>query len=148
MALSETFATDGATSWTPTPYVPNWPTTGELGSESPLKVPRSSPYSDTYHEAPDVTPEPVPAPATTDTPTSEIPEQILQVAWFLMALINEHPDPNQGLLREIQQQPIGQLRDLRTDRVDHAALATLCADSGIAASYLSRQQAANQEMVI
>ena len=106
------------------------------------------PYSDTYHEAPDVTPEPVPAPATTDTPTSEIPEQILQVAWFLMALINEHPDPNQGLLREIQQQPIGQLRDLRTDRVDHAALATLCADLGIAASYLSRQQAANQEMVI
>ena len=64
----------------------------------------------------------------------------------LVALINEHPDPNQGLLREIQQQPIGQLRDLRTDRVDHAALATLCADLGIAASFLSRQQAASQEI--
>lgn len=110
------------------------------------------PYSEvTYHEVPDDTPEPAPAPAPTEPPTSEIPEQILQVAWFLMvlvALINEHPDPNQGLLREIQQQPIGQLRDLRTDRVDHAALATLCADLGIAASFLSRhrQQAASQEI--
>ena len=80
------------------------------------------PYSEVSHtKVPDVTPDPAPTPAPADPPPSEIPEQILQVAWFLMALMNEHPDANKGLLQQIQQQPIGQLRDLRRDRVDHTS---------------------------
>jgi len=81
-----------------------------------------------------------------DTQSSQIPVQILQVAWFLSALLSEHPEANAGLTQQIQQRPIGQLRDLHNDRVDHASLATLCAELGILASMLSQQQAASQEI--
>ena len=76
----------------------------------------------------------------------QVPVQILQVAWFLNALLSENTEAAAGLIQQIQQNPIGQLRDLRNDRVDHESLATLCAELGIVASMLSQQQAASQEI--
>ena len=68
------------------------------------------------------------------------------MAWFLSALLNENPEANAGLIQQIQQQPIGQLRDLRHDRVDHESLAILCTHLGNLANMLSQQQAASQEI--
>ena len=51
------------------------------------------------------------------TQAPQVPVQILQVAWFLSALLNENPEANAGLIREIQRGQVGQLRDLRRDRV-------------------------------
>ena len=87
-----------------------------------------------------------PADPTLIDPDHQIPVQILQVAWFLSALINQHPEVNAPLIHEIQQARIGHRRDLKTDRVDHAALATLCADLSIMANMLAQQHAANQEI--
>ena len=92
---------------------------------------------------PPVEPEQPPAP---DITPDGNPVQILQVAWFLSALLNENPEANAGLIQQIQQSPVGQLRDLRNDRVDHESFATLCAELGILASMLSQQQAASQEI--
>ena len=104
-----------------------------------------------YEESqPPITPKQPPAPVQEITPddsqSPQIPVQFLQVAWFLSALLNENPEANAGLIQQIQQRPIGQLRDLRNDRVDHESLATLCAELGILASMLSQQQAASQEI--
>ena len=69
------------------------------------------------------------------------------MASFLCALINQHPDINAQLIHEIQQTRVGQRRDLQTDQVDHAALATLSAELAIMANMLAQQQAANQAIV-
>ena len=69
------------------------------------------------------------------------------MAWFLSALINQHPEVNAQLIHEIQQSRVGHRRDLQTDQVDHAAFATLCAELSIMANMLAQQQAANQEIV-
>ena len=87
-----------------------------------------------------------PADPTLIDPDHQIPVQILQVAWFLSALINQHPEVNAQLIHEIQQTRIGHRRDLTTDRVDHAALATLSAELSIMANVLAQQHAANQEI--
>ena len=70
--------------------------------------------------------------------------QVLQVAWFLNAFIELHKEGNAELVREIQRTRIGTIRDLRTDRLDHRALANLCVDLGIMANRLAQQQAASQ----
>ena len=62
----------------------------------------------------------------------------------MSALLNENPEANAGLIREIQRGQVGQLRDLRRDRVDPASLGTLSAELGILANMLSQQHAASQ----
>ena len=103
------------------------------------------PYVDTQ---PSVEPEQPSAPVQVITPDAnpspQVPVQILQVAWFLSALLNENPEANAGLIREIQRGQVGQLRDLRRDRVDPASLGTLSAELGILANMLSQQHAASQ----
>ena len=89
---------------------------------------------------------PAPADPTLTDPDHQIPFQILQVAWFLSALIDQHPEVNAQLIHEIQQTRIGHRRDLTTEWVDHAALATLSAELSIMANMLAQQQAANQEI--
>ena len=128
--------TDMANDWIHRLPAPNWRTTGEHGSTSQPKAPRSNPtkrpqqhWHLTMHQL-----------------RSRKPHPILQVAWFLNALLNENPDTDAGLIQQIQQRPIGQLRDLHNDRVDHASLATLCTQLGILANMLSQQQAASQEI--
>ena len=83
--------------------------------------------------APDDTSGPVQETTPDDNQSPQIPNQILQVAWFLTALLNENPDINAGLIQKIQQMPIGQSRDLHNDRVDPDALENLCAHLGILA---------------
>ena len=61
-----------------------------------------------YEETPTpVAPEQPPAPVQEITPddnqSPQIPVQILQVAWFLSALLNENPEANAGLIQQIQQ---------------------------------------------
>ena len=63
-----------------------------------------------------------------------------------MLYSNQNLEANAGLIQEIQRSPVGQLRDLRRDRVDHASLATLSAELGILANMLSQQHAASQEI--
>ena len=95
--------------------------------------------------------QPQPSNPAEPTPTDsdeQIPVQILQVAWFLNAFIDQHKEVNAPLIQEIQRARIGHLRDLKTDRVDHAALATLCADLGIMAHRLAQQQAASQAIEV
>ena len=97
-----------------------------------FNVPTEGATFEPYEETPTpLVPDHAPAPVQETTPDDnqppQIPDQILQVAWFLSALLNENPDTNAGLIQQIQQRPIGQLRGLRNDRVDHASLATLCA---------------------
>ena len=68
------------------------------------------PYKDTQTP---VEPEQPPAPVQEITPddnqSPQVPVQILQVAWFLSALLNENPEANAGLIQQIQQSPVGQL---------------------------------------
>ena len=88
-------------------------------------------------------PDPTPA-NTEDNQTPQIPNQILQVAWFLTALINMNQDTNARLIQELPEMPIGHLRDLHTDRLDHESLSNLSAHLGILANMLAQQQAVSQ----
>ena len=99
------------------------------------------------YEEPSPPSAPAPTPANTDrNQSSQIPNQILQVAWFLTALINTNQDTNARLIQELQEMPSGQPRDLHTDRVDHQSLANLSAHLGILADMLSQQQVVSQEL--
>ena len=142
LGSSDTFVTDMADDWSHRLSARNWRTTGV-----PTEGATFEPYEDTQ---PPVEPEQLPAPVQDITPdgnqSPQVPVQILQVAWLLSALLNENPEANAGLIQQIQQSPVGQLRDLGNDRVDHESLATLCAELGILASMLSQQQAASQEI--
>ena len=105
------------------------------------------PYEETPTPVAPDTPGPVQETTPDDNQSPQIPDQILQVAWFLSALLNENLDTNAGLIQQIRQRPIGQLRDLRHDRVDqHPQQPALCAELGILASMLSQQPAASQEI--
>ena len=115
-----------------------------------FNVPTEATFEPNEHTQTSVAPEQTPAPVQEISPvanqSSQVPVQILQVAWFLTALLNANPGANAGLIQQIQQSPIGQFRYLRNDRVDHASLATLSAELGILANMLSQHQAAGQEI--
>ena len=87
---------------------------------------------------------PPPTPVTHTLTEVQIPVQVLQVAWFLNAFIELSREGNAALVDEIQRTRIGTLRDLRTEGVDHRALADLCVDFGIMAHRLAQQHAANR----
>ena len=139
-----------------TPSWQTWPAIGFMDSLFPIgkllenmvqrfNVPTEGTTFEPYEEsstplAPDHTPGPVQETTPDDNQSPQVPNQILQVAWFLTALLNENPDTNAGLIQQIQQMPIGQPRDLHNDRVDPESLANLCAHLGILANMLSQQQ--------
>ena len=114
---------------------------------APTIGPDFEPYAESqlWEEA-EHSPAPVPVAAPATDPDPQIPVQILQVAWFLQALINENPDMNAQLIHELQKGHVGQVGDLHQDRADPAALATLCAELSILANMLAQQYAANQEI--
>ena len=139
--------TDGDMHWTPPRCALSLPLIGAPGSEhrqsdlSLRHIPNLGGGENSEQSQPST-----PADPTLTDSDHQIPFQILQVAWFLNALIDQHKEVNAQLIHEIQQTRIGHRRDLTTDRVNHAALATLSAELSIMANMLAQQHAANQEI--
>ena len=109
-----------------------------------FNVPTEGATFEPYEEPPP--PSAAPTANTDDNQSSQIPIQILQVAWFLTALINTNQDTNARLIQQLQEMPLGQRRDLHTDRVDHESLANLSAHLSILANMLSQQPAVSEEL--
>ena len=102
-------------SWTLCSHLANyWRTWFNVPTEGATFEPSEETPTPVVPEQP---PAPVPETAPDDNQSPQIPVQILQVAWFLNALLNENPEATAGLIHQIQQSPIGQLRDLRKSLV-------------------------------
>ena len=84
---------------------------------------------------------PPPTSGTAPETETQIPVQILQVAWLLNSIIEVHSEGNAALVHEIRNTQPGTLRDLHSDRVDPAALANLCVNLGIMTNRLVQQHA-------
>ena len=89
-----------------------------------------------------------PPPTSGPPPETEtqIPVQILQVAWLLNSIMEAQSEGNAALVHEIRSTPPGTLRDLHLDRVDHAALVHLSMNLAIMTNRLVQQHDPNSPL--
>ena len=117
------------------------PTTGPVFEYS-YPVPR------TNTEQEQTTTSSPPTSGTVPETETQIPVQILQVAWFLNSIIEAHSEGNAAWVHEIRNTTPGTLRDLQADRVDHAALVNLSLNLGIMINRLVQQHDPNSLLQI